>query len=78
MDKPQQPTGFKELLNAMMTRRWYITAAVLGGFILIILGIFMSMNYGLTMAGEWKELLLLLLGAFIGSGSITHSFYRKV
>ena len=67
MDKPQQPTGFKELLNAMMTRRWYITAAVLGGFILIILGIFMSMNYGLTMAGEWKELLLLLLGAFIGS-----------
>jgi hypothetical protein len=59
--------GFKDLLNAMMTRRWYITAAVLGGFILIILGIFMSMNYGLVMAGEWKELLLLLLGAFIGS-----------
>ena len=67
MDKSQQPTGFKELLNAMMTRRWYITAGVLGGFILIIAGIFMSMNYNLVMAGEWKELLLLLLGAFIGS-----------
>jgi hypothetical protein len=62
-----KPAGFKELLNAMMTRRWYITAAVLGGFIFIIAGIFMSMNYGLVMAGEWKELLLLLLGAFIGS-----------
>jgi hypothetical protein len=62
-----KPAGFKDLLNAMMTRRWYITAAVLGGFILIIAGIFMSMNYGLVMAGEWKELLLLLLGAFIGS-----------
>ena len=60
-------TGFRDLLNAMMTRRWYITAAVLGGFILIIVGIFLSMNYGLVMAGEWKELLLLLLGAFIGS-----------
>ena len=67
MDKPQQPTGFKELLNAMMTRRWYITAAVLGGFLLIIAGIFYSMNFQLAMAAEWKELLMLLLGAFIGS-----------
>ena len=67
MDNSKQPTGFKDLLTSMMTRRWYITAAVLGGFILIIVGIFMSMNYGLVMAGEWKELLLLLLGAFIGS-----------
>jgi hypothetical protein len=63
----QQPSGFRDLLNAMMTRRWYITAGVLGGFILIIAGIFLSMNSGLVMAGEWKELLLLLLGAFIGS-----------
>jgi hypothetical protein len=63
----QPATGFRDLLNAMMTRRWYITAGVLGGFILIIAGIFMSMNSGLVMAGEWKELLLLLLGAFIGS-----------
>ena len=29
------PSGLKELLNAMMKRRWYITAMVLGGFILI-------------------------------------------
>lgn len=67
MDKPQQPSGFKELLGSMMARRWYITASVLGSFILIIAGIFYAMNYQLVMAGEWKELLLLLLGAFIGS-----------
>ena len=67
MDNSQQPAGFKELLNAMMARRWYITALVLGGFMLIILGIFFAMNNQLVMAGEWKELLLLLLGAFIGS-----------
>lgn len=65
--KQQPASGFRELLGSMMARRWYITALVLGGFMLIILGIFYSMNYGLVMAGEWKELLLLLLGAFIGS-----------
>ena len=63
----QQPTGFKELLNKMMARRWYITAMVLGGFILIIAGIFAAVVGQTAMAGEWKELLMLLLGAFIGS-----------
>ena len=63
----QQPTGFKDLLNKMMARRWYITAMVLGGFILIIAGIFAAVVGQTAMAGEWKELLMLLLGAFIGS-----------
>lgn len=61
------PTGFKDLLNQMMKRRWYITAMVLGGFMLIIGGIFTAISLGTEVAGEWKELLLLLLGAFIGS-----------
>jgi len=60
-------TGFKELLNKMMARRWYITALVLGGFVLIIAGMFTAIGVGTPMAAEWKELLLLLLGAFIGS-----------
>jgi hypothetical protein len=60
-------TGFKDLLNQMMTRRWFITAMVLGGFMFIIGGIFVAIVKGTVMAGEWKELLLLLLGAFIGS-----------
>ena len=63
----QQPTGFKDLLNAMMKRRWYITALVLGGFMLIIAGMFVAIGMATPMAAEWKELLLLLLGAFIGS-----------
>jgi hypothetical protein len=66
--KPEpKPEGFKELLNAMMKRRWYITAMVLGGFILIIGGIFTAISLKTTVDGEWKELLMLLLGAFIGS-----------
>ena len=35
-----QPTGFKDLLNSMMKRRWFITAIVLGGFMMIMAGIF--------------------------------------
>jgi hypothetical protein len=63
----QQPTGFKELLNKMMSRRWYITAMVLGGFLIIIAGIFIAITLQTPMAAAWKELLMLLLGAFIGS-----------
>ena len=63
----QQQTGFRELLNSMMKRRWYITALVLGSFILIIGGIFGAITSNTSASAEWKELLLLMLGAFIGS-----------
>lgn len=63
----QEAGGFKELLGSMMMRRWFITALVLGSFMLIIAGIFTAITYGTAIQGEWKELLLLLLGAFIGS-----------
>lgn len=63
----QQSTGFKDLLSSMMKRRWFITALVLSTFILIVAGIFTAIELGSPIAGEWKELLLLMLGAFIGS-----------
>jgi len=67
VENNQAPDGFKQLLNSMMKRRWYISAMVLGGFMIIIAGIFAA-NMGKTPASaEWKELLLLMLGAFIGS-----------
>ena len=67
MSNQQPPSGFKDLLNAMMKRRWYITALVLGSFILIIGGVFLSITSQTAVGQEWKELLLLMLGAFIGS-----------
>jgi hypothetical protein len=67
MSNTQQPTGFKDLLSSMMKRRWFITAIVLGGFMLIMAGIFAAIIGKNEIGGEWKELLLLLLGAFIGS-----------
>ncbi len=63
----QKPSGFRELLGSMMKRRWFITAIVLGGFMIIIMGIFGAIIGQTAISGEWKELLLLLLGAFIGS-----------
>ena len=67
MSDEQPPSGFKDLLANMMKRRWYITAIVLGGFMVIIGGMFFGILNKSTIEGEWKELLLLLLGAFIGS-----------
>jgi hypothetical protein len=68
MSNQQQPnTGFRDLLNSVMARRWYITALVLGGFMIIIAGIFAAIMTKIPASAEWKELLLLLLGAFIGS-----------
>jgi hypothetical protein len=63
----EESGGFKELLGNMMKRRWFITAIVLGGFMIIIMGIFGAILNKSAIEGEWKELLLLLLGAFIGS-----------
>jgi hypothetical protein len=63
----EEAGGFKELLGNMMKRRWFITAIVLGGFMIIIMGIFGAIINKSSIEGEWKELLLLLLGAFIGS-----------
>ena len=63
----EQSTGFQKLLNTMMLRRWLITAIVLVTFMFLTFGILASIHSETEVAGEWKELLLLLLGAFIGS-----------
>jgi hypothetical protein len=67
MSNNQQQTGFKDLLFSVMKRRWFITAIVLFTFFGTILAIFAAILAKTPMSGEWKELLLLLLGAFIGS-----------
>jgi TRAP-type C4-dicarboxylate transport system permease large subunit len=63
----QESGGFQKLLIQMMNRRWLITSIVLYTFVIVTTGILISIHTGTEVAGEWKELLLLLLGAFIGS-----------
>ena len=68
MDKQNKPsTGFQKLLLSMMNRRWLMTLVVLVTFMAIAVGILISIHIGSEVSGEWKELLLLLLGALIGS-----------
>jgi len=76
MSNKQQNSKFADLLKDIMTKRWYITAMVLGLFILITAGIFVAILIQAPMAAAWKELLMLLLGAFIGSyGKIIDYYY---
>ena len=76
MNKEQQSSKFADLLRDIMNKRWYITAMVLGLFILITAGIFVAILIQAPMAAAWKELLMLLLGAFIGSyGKIIDYYY---
>jgi hypothetical protein len=76
MSNQQQSSKFADLLKDIMTKRWYITAMVLGLFILITAGIFVAILIQAPMAAAWKELLMLLLGAFIGSyGKIIDYYY---
>ena len=62
-----QDSKFQQLLSDTMKRRWGITAMVLITFMFIVAGITMAVYNQTTIDGEWKELLLLMLGAFIGS-----------
>jgi hypothetical protein len=67
MGQQQENTGFRELLNQMMKRRWLMTLIVLLTFMGTVFGIGGAIVFKAEINEAWKELLLLLLGAFIGS-----------
>ena len=58
---------FYYMLQQMQSNRWRITAIVLGLFILIIVGINAGVFLGASIGEDWKEMLLILLGAFVGN-----------
>jgi hypothetical protein len=58
---------FNFILQKMMNTRWYITVVTLVIFLTIVIGLGVGIITKSTIDAEWKELLLLLLGAFIGS-----------
>ena len=62
-----ESSRFQELLNKTMQRRWNITAIVLTTFLFIAVGISLAVHGNTVLDQEWKEILLLMLGAFIGS-----------
>ena len=65
--KVEDKNRFYFMLQQMQANRWKITAIVLGLFTLIIVGINSAVFFGATIGEDWKELLLILLGAFVGN-----------
>jgi 1,4-dihydroxy-2-naphthoate octaprenyltransferase len=65
--KVEDKNRFYYMLQQMQANRWRITAIVLGIFILIILGINAGVFFGASINEDWKEMLLILLGAFVGN-----------
>jgi len=65
---PQDKSNrFNIIFQKMMSVRWYITFITMVTLLAILLGVVFSILLKATMEQEWKEILLLILGAFIGS-----------
>ena len=58
---------FYYMLQQMQVNRWKITLIVLFLFFFIILGINSAVFFGVAIQESWKEMLLILLGAFVGN-----------
>ena len=58
---------FYFMLQQMQNNRWKITLVVLFLFFFIIAGINSAVFFGVAIQESWKELLLILLGAFVGN-----------
>ena len=65
--KVDDKNRFYYMLQQMQSNRWKITAIVLGLFFFIILGINSAVFFGIEIKEDWKEMLLILLGAFVGN-----------
>ena len=75
MENNKQQSGFKDLLNSLMEKRWYVTAIVLGIFVLILLGLFVAIMFNVEVPAGLKEILLLLVGVFSGSYNKIIDYY---
>jgi antibiotic biosynthesis monooxygenase (ABM) superfamily enzyme len=65
--KVEDKNRFYFMLQQMQSNRWKITGIVLFLFFFIVLGINAGIMFGLEVGEDWKEMLLILLGAFVGN-----------
>lgn len=65
--KVEDKNRFYYMLQQMQANRWRITVVVLFLFFFIILGINVATFTGIEIKENWKELLLILFGAFVGN-----------
>lgn len=57
----------QDLLLKTYRNRFWITIFTLGTFLLALVGIIFAIKSQATIDAAWKEILLVMLGAFIGS-----------
>jgi hypothetical protein len=65
--KVDDKNRFYYMLQQMQANRWKITLIVLFLFFFIIFGINMAVMFKIEIAENWKEMLLILFGAFVGN-----------
>ena len=65
--KVDDKNRFYFMLQQMQNNRWKITGIVLFLFFFIIFGINMGIFFEFKIGEDWKEMLLILLGAFVGN-----------
>ena len=68
--RKKNPSGkVKNTEEVLATRRWWVSLLVVGSFCAVSVGVLISIHADSrkTVEPEWKELLLLLLGALIGN-----------
>lgn len=65
--KVDDKNRFYYMLQQMQSNRWRITIIVLFLFFFIIFGINVATFFEVSIQESWKEMLLILLGAFVGN-----------
>ena len=56
-----------DLITYRQSRKWYVSIAVVGMFAVILILMIYFMSQGKDVTDGWKEILLLMLGGFVGS-----------
>jgi len=60
-------TKLVDIINYRQSRKWYVSIAVVGMFAVILILMIYFMAQGKDVTEGWKEILLLMLGGFVGS-----------
>ena len=56
-----------DLIEYRQSRKWYVSIAVVGMVAVILMLMIYFMGQGKDVTDGWKEILLLMLGGFVGS-----------
>ena len=65
--KNKEHEDFMKLIMSRSQRKWYATLSIICIFAVIIILMMVFMALGKDLTAGWKEVLLVMVGAFVGS-----------